>query len=235
MDLPLPRLPGRHQFANAAAAIAAVKAAGFELSRARRRKGDDHGRLAGPHAAPAAGQAGRAGAGRAPRSGSTAATIRAPAWSSPRRWPSRKRRYPRPLFLICRHDQHQGPDRLFPRLQGHGAPCLHGAGEHAATPACPTTNWRSAPPRPGLSAEPVSSVANALMLLRDTWDALGTAAAHPDRRLALSGRRGAGRKRHAAGLSSVSPELRYFSSISMKAYSPSLALMTSCSTPSLRK
>ncbi|RVD32505.1 bifunctional folylpolyglutamate synthase/dihydrofolate synthase, partial [Mesorhizobium sp. M4A.F.Ca.ET.020.02.1.1] len=32
MDLPPPRLPGRHQFANAAAAIAAIKAAGFEIS-----------------------------------------------------------------------------------------------------------------------------------------------------------------------------------------------------------
>jgi dihydrofolate synthase/folylpolyglutamate synthase len=31
-DLPLPRLPGRHQIANAAAAIRAVKAAGFELT-----------------------------------------------------------------------------------------------------------------------------------------------------------------------------------------------------------
>ena len=34
MDLPLPRLPGRHQFANAAAAIAAVKAAGFDIGHA---------------------------------------------------------------------------------------------------------------------------------------------------------------------------------------------------------
>ncbi|MDH6269317.1 dihydrofolate synthase/folylpolyglutamate synthase [Rhizobium sp. SG_E_25_P2] len=32
MDLPLPALPGRHQFANAAAAIRAVKSAGFALS-----------------------------------------------------------------------------------------------------------------------------------------------------------------------------------------------------------
>src|SRR6185369_7932291 len=32
MDLSPPRLPGRHQFANAAAAIAAVKTAGFEIS-----------------------------------------------------------------------------------------------------------------------------------------------------------------------------------------------------------
>ena len=34
MDLTPPRLPGRHQFANAAAAIAAVKAAGFDVSQA---------------------------------------------------------------------------------------------------------------------------------------------------------------------------------------------------------
>jgi dihydrofolate synthase / folylpolyglutamate synthase len=32
VDLPLPRLPGRHQYANAAAAIRAVKAAGFALT-----------------------------------------------------------------------------------------------------------------------------------------------------------------------------------------------------------
>jgi len=31
LDLPLPRLPGRHQFANAAAAIRAVRAAGFDV------------------------------------------------------------------------------------------------------------------------------------------------------------------------------------------------------------
>ena len=37
-------------------------------------------------------------------------------------------------------------------------------------PACRTSNWRCARRRPGLSAEPVGSVANALMLLRDTWD-----------------------------------------------------------------
>ena len=34
MDLPVPRLPGRHQYANAAAAIRAVKAAGFEVTNA---------------------------------------------------------------------------------------------------------------------------------------------------------------------------------------------------------
>ncbi len=38
-DLPLPRLPGRHQFANAAAAIRAVRAAGFDVPEAAIEKG----------------------------------------------------------------------------------------------------------------------------------------------------------------------------------------------------
>jgi len=37
-DLPLPRLPGRHQYANAAAAIRAVKAAGFVITEAMMEK-----------------------------------------------------------------------------------------------------------------------------------------------------------------------------------------------------
>jgi dihydrofolate synthase/folylpolyglutamate synthase len=37
-DLPLPRLPGRHQYADAAAAIRAVKAAGFVVSEAMMEK-----------------------------------------------------------------------------------------------------------------------------------------------------------------------------------------------------
>lgn len=37
-DLPLPRLPGRHQYANAAAAIRAIKAAGFKVTEAMMEK-----------------------------------------------------------------------------------------------------------------------------------------------------------------------------------------------------
>ncbi len=57
MDLPLPRLPGRHQYANAAAAIAAVRAAGFEVDHASDRARHAQRRLARPHAAAAGGQA----------------------------------------------------------------------------------------------------------------------------------------------------------------------------------
>lgn len=39
LDLPLPRLPGRHQFANAAAAIRAVRAAGFDVPESAIEKG----------------------------------------------------------------------------------------------------------------------------------------------------------------------------------------------------
>lgn len=79
LDLPPPRLPGRHQFANAAAAIAGVKAAGFRLGeRAVERAMAEvawpgrmqkltQGRLVDL-------------ARREPKSGSTAAIIPAPAW-----------------------------------------------------------------------------------------------------------------------------------------------------------
>ena len=48
MDLPLPRLPGRHQIGNAATAIRAVKAAGLYGDGRDRRKGHAVGRMARP-------------------------------------------------------------------------------------------------------------------------------------------------------------------------------------------
>lgn len=42
MDLPLPRLPGRHQYANAAAAIRAIKAAGFTVDDSAIQHGVSH-------------------------------------------------------------------------------------------------------------------------------------------------------------------------------------------------
>ena len=168
MDLPSPVLPGRHQYANAAAAIAAVRAAGFEIGHAAAERAMKTGLLAGPHAAAAEGQADRAGARRR----------RDLARRRPqsRRRPCRRRGAGRAggeaaaaAVPDLRHDQHQGPDRLFPRLRGHGPPRLHCAGQ-------PVGRRRSEQElairaqEAGLSAEPVASVANALMLLRDTWD-----------------------------------------------------------------
>ena len=134
----------------------------------------------------------------------------------------------RPLFLIAgminTKDQ-TGYFRAFKGIARHVFTVPVGSSEAGV----PNAELASRAADAGLSAEPVASVANALMLLRDTWDGLETPPQDPDRRLALSCRRSAGRKRHAAGVEQVE---RYFSSISMKAYSPSVALMTSCSTPS---
>ena len=51
LDLPAPKLYGRHQFENAGAAIAALRASGLKLPPRRLRSRHDAGRLAGAHAA----------------------------------------------------------------------------------------------------------------------------------------------------------------------------------------
>ena len=61
LDLPAPRLPGRHQLENAGVAIAALRATGLKVAPARIR-GHRESRVAGTHAAAVAGQADRAAA-----------------------------------------------------------------------------------------------------------------------------------------------------------------------------
>ena len=106
---------------------------------------------------------------REPKSGSTAATIPAPAWSSPRRWPSRRKRIPRPLFLICgminTKDQ-TGYFRAFDGMARH----VYTVPVSGSDAGVPNAELAIRAVEAGLSAEPVDSVANALMLLRDTWE-----------------------------------------------------------------
>ena len=64
LDLPPPRLLGRHQFANAAAAIARRQGCRLRRSPTRRRPRDEEGRMAGTHAAAGRGQSGRTRAAR---------------------------------------------------------------------------------------------------------------------------------------------------------------------------
>ena len=149
MDLPPPRLPGRHQFANAAAAIAAVKAAGFEIGHRAADRAMTSVAWPGRMQRLPQGRAGRTWRPKARKSGSTAATIRAPASVIAEALVEQEERFSRPLFLICRHDQHQGPDRLFPRLQGHGPPRLHRAGERERRRRAERASWPRAPSRPG--------------------------------------------------------------------------------------
>ena len=173
MDLTPPRLPGRHQYANAAAAIAAVKAAGFDLS----------------HEAADRAMTSVEWPGRMQRLTQGALVDLAPRgaeiWLDGGHNPGRRRRRRRgdgragraqgaAAVPDRRHDQHQGPDRLFPApsrvSRGMSSPCRSGSSDAGV----PNAELAARAADAGLSAEPVASVANALMLLRDTWDSKET-------------------------------------------------------------
>ncbi|CAH2395093.1 bifunctional folylpolyglutamate synthase/dihydrofolate synthase [Mesorhizobium escarrei] len=168
MDLSPPRLPGRHQFANAAAAIAAVKAAGFEISHRVADKAMHNvtwpgrmqklaqGRLT--ELAPKGADIWLDG-GHNPGAGAVVAEALA----------EQEEKNPRPLLLICgminTKDQ-SGYFRAFKGLVRH----VYTVPVSLSEASVPNDELAIRAVEAGLSAEPVSSVANALMLLRDTWD-----------------------------------------------------------------
>ncbi|MER9887531.1 bifunctional folylpolyglutamate synthase/dihydrofolate synthase [Mesorhizobium sp. M0114] len=168
MDLAPPRLPGRHQFANAAAAIAAVKAAGFEISHRAAEKAMANvawpgrmqklplGRLT--ELAPKGADIWLDG-GHNPGAGVVVAEALA----------EQEEKNPRPLFLISgminTKDQ-SGYFRAFKGLVRH----VYTVPVSTRDAGVPNDELATRAIEAGLSAEPVSSVANALMLLRDTWD-----------------------------------------------------------------
>ncbi|CDX37425.1 Folylpolyglutamate synthase FolC [Mesorhizobium sp. SOD10] len=168
MDLPLPRLPGRHQYANAAAAIAAVKAAGFEIGHRAAERAMTHvawparmqkltqGKLV--DLAPKGAEIWLDG-GHNPGAGIVIAEALA----------EQEEKNPRPLVLISGMINTKDQTGYFSAFKG--------LARHVYT--VPVTNSEAGVPNDelalraeeaGLSAEPVSSVANALMLLRDSWD-----------------------------------------------------------------
>lgn len=168
MDLSPPRLPGRHQFANAAAAIAAVKTAGFEISHhvadkamanvtwPGRMQKLPQGRLT--ELAPKGADIWLDG-GHNPGAGVVVAEALA----------EQEEKNPRPLFLISgminTKDQ-SGYFRAFKGLVRH----VYTVPVSLSEASVPNDELAIRAVEAGLSAEPVSSVANALMLLRDTWD-----------------------------------------------------------------
>ena len=167
-DLTPPRLPGRHQYANAAAAIAGVKAAGFEVNQriadaamARvewpgRMQKLTEGRLVG--LAPAGAEIWVDG-GHNPGAGAVVAEAMA----------DQEERHSRPLFLIAGMINTKDQTGYFNNF--------HGMARHVFTvpvnesdAGVPNDELAAKAAAAGLSAEPVASVENALMLLRDTWD-----------------------------------------------------------------
>jgi len=168
LDLSPPRLPGRHQYANAAAAIAAVKTAGFEIGEAAANKAmatvSWPGRMqrltqgALVDLAPAGADIWLDG-GHNPGAGIVVAEALA----------EQEEKFARPLFLISgminTKDQ-TGYFRAFHGIARHVYTVPVGFSEAGV----PNGELAARAIEAGLSAEPVSSVANALMLLRDTWD-----------------------------------------------------------------
>ncbi|MCX7302743.1 MAG: bifunctional folylpolyglutamate synthase/dihydrofolate synthase [Hyphomicrobiales bacterium] len=168
MDLPSPVLPGRHQYANAAASIAAVRTAGFEIgpeaaeramrsvSWPGRMQRLQKGKLA--DLAPAGAEIWLDG-GHNPGAGIVVAEAIV----------EQEEKQPRPLFLICgminTKDQ-TGYFRAFEGMVRH----VYTVPVSLSDAGVPNVELAIRAEEAGLSAEPVASVANALMLLRDTWD-----------------------------------------------------------------
>lgn len=168
MDLTPPRLPGRHQFANAAAAIAAVRAAGFELGERAVNKAMTtvswpgrmqrlpQGKLT--DLAPPGSEIWLDG-GHNPGAG----VVIAEALTE------QEEKFARPLFLICgminTKDQ-TGYFRAFKGIARH----VYTVPVSFSDAGVPNAELAVRAAEAGLDAEPVSSVTGALMLLRDTWD-----------------------------------------------------------------
>ncbi|WPZ15306.1 folylpolyglutamate synthase/dihydrofolate synthase family protein [Nitratireductor rhodophyticola] len=183
-DMSLPQLAGRHQIANAAAAIATVKAAGFPVGLRSAEAAMERvvwpGRLQRlPKGALS--ELGPEGAeiwidgGHNPGAGEAIAEALA----------SEEDRSPRPLFLIAgminTKDQ-TGYFRAFEGMARH----VYTVPVESSDAGVPNAELAARAMEAGLSAEPVHSVANALKLLRDTLDA-GRDGTEPPPRILICG------------------------------------------------
>lgn len=170
LDLTPPRLVGRHQFANAATAIAAVKAAGFDgslrVANSAMKKVEWAGRMQKltdgdlVDMAPAGSEIWLDG-GHNPGAGTVIAEAMA----------EQEEKRPRPLFLISGMINTKDQTGYFQ--------AFHGMARHVFTvpvahsdAGVPNDVLAARAMETGLSAEPVSSVESALKLLADTWDGL---------------------------------------------------------------
>jgi dihydrofolate synthase/folylpolyglutamate synthase len=168
MDLPPPRLPGRHQYANAAAAIALVKAGGFPVGAAEAEKAMSSvewpGRLQ------------RLSSGRL----AELAPERAELWLDGGHNPGasvviaeaiaeQEERFPRPLFLICGMISTKDQTNFFRAFEGM-ARHVFTVPVSMSDAGVPNGELAARAIEAGISAEPVASVENALLVLRETWD-----------------------------------------------------------------
>lgn len=165
-DLPLPAMPGRHQLANAAAAIAAVKSAGFHadaraaetaMQTARwpgRMQKLDRGALV--ELAPNGSEIWLDG-GHNPSAGAVIAEMLA----------DEEERKPRPLYMICGMISTKDAGGYFHAFQSMVRRVFTVPVE-SSDAGVPNDELAARAMAEGLGAEPVASVENALKLLRDT-------------------------------------------------------------------
>ena len=168
LDLPLPRLPGRHQFANAAAAIAGVKAAGFIVPMQAVEKAmttvDWPGRMQRltsgrlVELAPAGAEIWIDG-GHNPGAGAVIAEALG----------EQEERFARPLFLICGMISTKDQTGFFAAFEGM-ARHVFTVPVPGSEAGVPNDQLAARADEAGLSAEPINSVAEALTLLRDSWE-----------------------------------------------------------------
>ncbi|MBN9073301.1 MAG: bifunctional folylpolyglutamate synthase/dihydrofolate synthase [Rhizobiales bacterium] len=169
MDLSLPRLAGRHQFANAAAAIAGVRVAGFGAS--HRAADEAMQKVSWP------GRMQRLTSGRLVELAPPGAEIWVDGGHNPgaglvvaEALAEQEERQPRPLFLISGMINTKDQTGYFRAFQGM-ARHVFTVPVAMSDASVPKEELAIRATEAGLSAEPIDSVANALMLLRDTWDA----------------------------------------------------------------
>jgi hypothetical protein len=196
IDLPLPRLVGRHQQSNAAAAIRALKAAGFELGDTAIAKGLvtqvswpgrlerlPQGRLA---EATMEGVELWIDGGHNPGAGKVIAEAMA----------NLEERDSRPLFLITGMINTKDPVGYFEAFVGM-ARHVFAVPVPASDASIDPELLADAADEAGLTAESAESVEAAIDAVTKNWNRLEPAAAHPHWRLALSAGRCAQAQRNA--------------------------------------
>jgi len=168
MDLPPPKLPGRHQFANAAAAIATVKAAGFAIGHREAERAMASVEWPGRMQRLATGDL----VALAPKGSEIwldgghnpgASMVVAEALAE------QEERFSRPLFLICGMISTKDQTNFFRAFQGM-VRHVFTVPVSMSEAGVPNAELAVRATEAGLSAEPVASVENALMLLRDSWE-----------------------------------------------------------------
>lgn len=169
MDLPLPRLPGRHQLANAAAAIAAVRAAGFPLTDRVCEK------AMGSVEWPARMQ--RLTQGALVRQAPAGAELWVDGGHNPsagvaiaEAFAEQEERTARPLFLICGMINTKDQTGFFSAFKGM-ARHVYTVPVRSSDAGVPNDQLAARAGEAGLSAEPVASIANALAILKENVSA----------------------------------------------------------------